>query len=202
MSNPLDVELILRVIDDARRDWQQEFTTPISMDPVEELFQHSTNAVVQLSISTDDNEQSKLNRLKAEQIVSKLKELRNSLADKLPIHDLESLKRDIFQVNQYHVKAAEFFKPAEFYPGDKFIMKLYRWSIYDVNDCIVCRYYLERSEMIPGEPYYVLGKCYANRHEQIQPYGSTVPEYNAMKIHVINDLKGEGPPPIISSYRN
>jgi hypothetical protein len=56
----------------------------------------------------------------------------------------------------------------------------------------------KKSEMIPGQPYYVLGKSNPNGHSQIRPYGTTAPDYNQTKKYVINDLNGQGPPPIIS----
>jgi hypothetical protein len=199
MPNSIDVEVILRTIDDASRDWQERYKTTSNelVEAIRQLFYNSARALIQLSISTDYNEQTKQDRLNAERIVSKLKELRHSLGEIWPTN-MDSFGRDIFDVDSYNVEVAELFHPVPFYPGDNLIMKLYRWSVYDANGTIVYRYYLERSEMIPDQPYYVLGKSYANGHSQIQPYGTTLPDYNQMKIHVIDDLKGQGPSPIIS----
>ncbi|CAF0824443.1 unnamed protein product [Didymodactylos carnosus] len=204
MPTSIDVELILRTIDEAGPEWQQNFkTTPHELTyAIGELFHNCTQALIQLSILADDNDQVKQDRLNAERIVLKLKELRHFLGDLWP-PNTDSFGRDIFDVGPYHVEAGEFFHPVPFYPGDDFIMKLYRWSVYDTNRTVVYRYYLERSEMTPGEPYYVLGKSYSNGHSQIQPYGATAPDYNQMKIHVMNDLNGQGPSPVISySYQN
>jgi hypothetical protein len=201
MSTSISIELILSNIDAACRDWQKKFQTTTTtnelMEAIHKLFCSCTPALIQLSTSGDNNEQVKQNQLNAERIVSKLKELQQSLGDLWP-SNLNSFGRDVFDVGSYHVEAAEFFRPVPFYPDDNIIMKLYRWSVYDTNGTIVCRYHLERSEMIPGEPYCVLGKSYPNGHAQIQPYGPTVPDYNQMKNDVINDLTGQGPQPIIS----
>jgi hypothetical protein len=75
-------------------------------------------------------------------------------------------------------------------------MKLYQWSVYDTNETNVYRYYLEKIEINPGQPYYVLGKSHANGRSQIQPYGPTSPDYYQMKNHVFNNLKGQDPSPI------
>ncbi|CAF0975756.1 unnamed protein product [Rotaria sordida] len=199
MPATIDEELILRAIDEACRDWQQKFTTttPELRQAIQELFCNCTRALIQLYIYADDNDQMKQDRVRAEHIVSKLKELKQSLGDLWPPH-LDSFARDIFDIGSYHVEAAEFFSPVPFYPGDNLIMKLYRWSVYDTNGTVVYRYYLERSEIIAGQVYHVLGKSYSNGHSQIQSYGSTAPDYYQMKRHVINDLNGQGPPPIIS----
>jgi hypothetical protein len=199
MSASIDGELILRNIDEACRDWPQKFKTTNNklIEAIQELFCDSTRALIHLSIVIDDNQQMKQNQLNAESIVSKLKELRHSLGDIWP-SNIDSFGRDIFDVGSYHVETAEFFHPVPFYPGDNILMKLYRWSVYDTNGTVIHRYYLERSEIISGQPYYVLGKSYPNGHSQIRPYGVTAPDYYQMKSHVINDLTGQGPQPIIS----
>jgi hypothetical protein len=62
-------------------------------------------------------------------------------------------------------------------------VKLYRWSVYDTNETIICHYHLERNGMDPGDLYYVLGKSYHNGHSQIQPYGPISPDYNQIKSY-------------------
>lgn len=106
--------------------------------------------------------------------------------------------RDIFDVGSYHIQAAQFFHPVPFYPGDDLLTKLYRWPVYDINGTIIYRYYLERSEIISGQPYYALGKSYSQGHAQIRPYGKNPPDYNLMKNHIIDNLNGQGPSPVIS----
>ncbi|CAF2522158.1 unnamed protein product [Rotaria sp. Silwood2] len=199
MPASIDKELILRTIDEACQDWKKKFTitTPELTQAIQELFCNCTRALIQLSVSADDDKQVKEDRVCAERIVSKLKELRQSLSNLWP-QNLDSFCRDIFDIGPYYVETAEFFFPVPFYPGDNLIMKLYRWSVYDTNGTIAYRYYLERSEIISGQPYYVLGKSYSNGHSQIQSYGSTAPDYYTMKSHVVNNLNDQGPPSIIS----
>ena len=62
----------------------------------------------------------------------------------------------------------------------------------------MCQYHLKKSEMIPREPYYVLGKSYPNGHAQIQSCGDSPPHDDQMKAHVIHDRTGQDPPPIMS----
>lgn len=205
MSHPVDAELILGFIDEASRDWHQMLTSATNDESVQmigNLFYFCGKELSRRQIATDDSEQSKLNRLDAEKIVLKLRELQNSLGDRWP-HIIKAFVRDTFTVGTYRVKAEEFFQPLPFYPGKYNIMKLFCWPVSDMNNTIVYRYYLEKSEMVPGQTYYVLGKCYlSGRHEQLIPYGSVIPSYNQMKIDVINDLNGHGSSPIISSLGN
>jgi hypothetical protein len=125
MSATIDVELILRTIDEACRDRKQKFKTTTNelMEALRKLYHNSALALTQLSISDDDNQQTKQNQLNAERIVSKLKELKESLDDTWP-SNMDCFTRDMFNVGSYRVEAAEFFHPVQFYPGNNFIMKL------------------------------------------------------------------------------
>ncbi len=83
-ASSVDVELILRTVDEARPEWQQKVTRITVNERIQiiwKLFYNSALALIRLSISGDDNEQTKQDRLNAERIVSKLKELRDSLSD-------------------------------------------------------------------------------------------------------------------------
>ncbi|UJR32492.1 hypothetical protein I4U23_019954 [Adineta vaga] len=200
MPAAVDIEFILRSIDEAYHTWQEKFQTTTNELPaaIQVLFCDCTQTLFQLSISNDDSEQTQIDQLNAELIISKLKELRQSLGNRWP-ETINSFGRDIFNVDTYRVEAAEYFLPVPFYPDDDTILKFYRWSVYDMNDTIVCRYFLEKSELMPGQPYFVLGKSYPTGHAQIQPYGSVKPTYNQMKVYIIDNLKGQGSPPIASS---
>lgn len=167
------------------------------MEAIRQLLFNCTRAFVKLSVSTTNSQQVIYDPSIAKQIVLKLKELKNSLGDIWPF-DMLSFCRDIFDVGQYQVEAAEFFHPVPFYSNISTLVKLYRWSVYDANGTVICRYHLERSEMIPGTSYHVLGKSYSTGHCQLQPYEGGPPDYNQMKIHMINDLTGQGPGPLMS----
>jgi hypothetical protein len=87
MASSIDVELILCTIDEACQGWQQQFrriTINERMQSIWKLFYNCTLALIRLSISGNDKEQTKQDRLNAERIVSKLKELRDSLGDLWP----------------------------------------------------------------------------------------------------------------------
>jgi len=103
----------LRTIDEACRDWQQKYKT---IEAIRKLFYNSTRALIQLSNSADNNQQTKQNRLNAERFVSKLKELRHTLGNIWP-SNMDSFGRDIFDVGSYHVEAAEFFHPVPLHPA-------------------------------------------------------------------------------------
>lgn len=199
MSNLINIESILYNIDEACRNWPEKYlkTNDELIEDIQNLFNDCIKSLIQLSILVDENEQVKQNEINAERIVSKLKELRDNLGDIWPLN-MESFIRDIFDVNSYHIEAAEYFHPLPFYPDDDLLVKFYRWSVYDTNKTVIFRYYLEKSEIMPGQPYHVLGKSYPQGHSQIQPFGIHKPDYNLMKKHIIDDLNGKHSSPIIS----
>ncbi|CAF0861660.1 unnamed protein product [Adineta ricciae] len=199
MPAPFDTEGVISLFDEAIGEWPEKFqtTTDELLANIQRLFGVCTEALIQLSNCTDDNEQGVKDQANSERIVSKVKELRQSLGSRWP-EIYNSFGRDIFYVDTYRIEAAEFFQPIPFYPDDDTIVKLYRWSVYDTNDTIVCRYFLEKSEIISGQPYFVLGKTFPSGHAQVRPYGNLQPNYNQMKIHLIENLKGQGPPPVAS----
>ncbi|CAF0752006.1 unnamed protein product [Adineta ricciae] len=194
-----DTEGVVNLLDEAIREWPEKFqtTTDELLANIQRLFGVCTQALIELSNCTDDNEQGVKDQANSERIVSKVRELRQSLGSRWP-EIYNSFGRDIFNVDTYRIEAAEYFQPIPFYPDDDTIVKFYRWSVYDTNGTIVCRYFLEKSEIMPGQPYFVLGKTFPSGHAQIRPYGSLQPNYNQMKIHLIENLKGQGPPPAAS----
>lgn len=117
MSAAVDIEQTLHTIDEACQNWPQRFKTNTDelIPAIQELFANPIRALIHLSISSDDDEQAKQNQRNAERIVSKLKELHHSMGNLWP-SNMESFARDIFDVDQYHVEAAEFFHPVPFYP--------------------------------------------------------------------------------------
>lgn len=199
MPGPFDAEGVVSLFDEAIREWPERFptTTDELLANIQKLFGVCTHALIQLSNCTDDTEQGVKDRANAERIVPKVKELRQSLGNRWP-EMFNSFGRDVFNVDTYQIEAAEFFQPVPFYPDDDTIVKFYRWLVYDTNGTIVCRYFLEKSEIMPGQPYFVLGKTFPSGHAQVRPYGNIQPNYNQMKIHLIENLKGQGPPPVAS----
>lgn len=204
MATRIDMDFILNYIDGVRQDWSQQSRTTSTSDrefieAIQELFNNCKQALIQLSTFTGNNEQMKENQQNAERIVSKLKELKHTLDDRFP-QNIENFPRDAFNVGSYHVEVVEFFYPVPFYSIISALVKLCRWSVYNSNGLLVCTYHLGKSEPILGNPHYILDKFYQNGHVHalIKPYGSTVPSYDQMKSHVIDDLTGQGPSPLIS----
>ena len=109
---------------------------------------------------------------------------------------------------QFRVDCAQFFEPVPFYgsqqtdnPGE--LMKLYRFSVYDLSrNEVVIRYYLERSNVT--QLYHVLCFTCNNYRGQVYPFGSECPSYWEVRQHMIEDVrsrlksfitKGAHPPP-------
>ena len=70
-------------------------------------------------------------------------------------------------------------------------------NLLSMNDTIPFQYHLEKSEMTTDQPCYVLGKSFPNGNAEIQPYGAVLSHYTQMKTDVMNDLRSQGPPPIM-----
>ena len=92
---------------------------------------------------------------------------------------------------QFRIDCAQFFEAVPFYgaqqnnPGE--LMKLYRFSVYDVTkNEVVLRYYLERSNVI--QLYHVLCFTCENFRGQVHPYGSEVPPYWEVRQHMLEDV--------------
>ena len=67
------------------------------------------------------------------------------------------------------------------------MMKLFRFSVYDLNkNEVVFRYFLERSNVLGV--YYVLGFVTTNMRGQIHPYGDTCPKYWDLRKHMLSDV--------------
>ena len=66
-------------------------------------------------------------------------------------------------------------------------MKLYRFSVYDVekND-VILRYFLERSNIT--QFYHVLCFMDSNCHGQVKPFGTEPPPYWEVRQSMLNDL--------------
>lgn len=94
---------------------------------------------------------------------------------------------------QFRVDCAQFFEPVPFYgsqqtdnPGE--LMKLYRFSVYDLSrNEVVLRYYLERSNVT--QLYHVLCFTCDNYRGQVYPYGSECPSYWEVREHMIEDVR-------------
>ena len=94
---------------------------------------------------------------------------------------------------QFRIDCAQFFEPVPFYgsqhqasnPGE--LMKLYRFSVYDVSkNEVVLRYYLERSNVT--QLYHVLCFTCENCRGQVHPYGSECPSYWVIRQHMTKDV--------------
>lgn len=94
---------------------------------------------------------------------------------------------------QFRIDCAQFFEPVPFYgsqhqasnPGE--LMKLYRFSVYDVSkNEVVLRYYLERSNVT--QLYHVLCFTCESCRGQVHPYGSECPSYWEIRQHMTKDV--------------
>ena len=110
---------------------------------------------------------------------------------------------------QFRVDCAQFFEPVPFYgsqqtggnPGE--LMKLYRFSVYDLSrNEVILRYYLERSNVT--QLYHVLCFTCENYRGQVHPYGTEIPSYWDIRQEMLGDVQlrllsalspGSQPPP-------
>ena len=87
----------------------------------------------------------------------------------------------------FRIDCAQFFEPIPFFGNQHELMKLYRFSVYDVvrND-VVLRYYLKRNS-VDGE--YSLSFSYENIHGKVHPYGNKPPTYWDIRHRVLGDIE-------------
>ncbi|UJR12536.1 hypothetical protein I4U23_016712 [Adineta vaga] len=206
MSSTVHVEFLLRIMDEACEEWKQKFQTFTVelLQSIVLIFDVGAEYLTELSKSTTYDEQTIEDHGNVERIISKLKQIKNSLGN-LWLRTVTCFRRDAFDVGSYHVNADEYFHPTPFYSNNPFLVKLYQWSVYDVNQRIVCCYFLETTNLPNNLEYYVLGKTVVNTHSQICPYLLTKPDYYQIRMDVINDLNSESSQALstltIPSYR-
>jgi len=138
-------------------------------------------------------------RREADAIVCKMISLRNHWGPRLlPNSICNAFVRERIPIvlgeNQQHfrIDCAQFFEPVPFYgsqhqdnPGE--LMKLYRFSVYDVaKNQVVLRYYLERSNVT--QLYHVLCFTCESCRGQVHPYGSECPSYWEIRQHMMADV--------------
>lgn len=94
---------------------------------------------------------------------------------------------------QFRIDCAQFFEPVPFYgtqqqavnPGE--LMKLYRFSVYDLSrNEVVLRYYLERSNVT--QLYHVLCFTCESYRGQVHPYGTEQPSYWDIRHKMLEDV--------------
>lgn len=90
---------------------------------------------------------------------------------------------------QFRIDCAQFFEPVPFYgtPGDSGgLMKLFRFSVYDLSkNVVVLRYYLEQSNI--EQLYHVLCYVHDSQRGQVHPY-TELPSYWELRQHMLDDI--------------
>lgn len=90
---------------------------------------------------------------------------------------------------QFRIDCAQFFEPVPFYgtPGDSGeLMKLFRFSVYDLSkNVVVLRYYLEQSNI--EQLYHVLCYVHDSHRGQVHPYPE-MPTYWELRQHMMDDI--------------
>lgn len=185
---------LLYGIRDAYR-FKDDFDRPTKsfLERMDKLFMDCQVFLTELS--SRDSVQS---RGEADAVVEELTALRNHWGTQLlPLSVCNAFVRERIYLNigmtKYRIDCAQFFEPVPFYTnasqsqnvGD--LMKLYRFSVYDLsrND-IILRYYLERSNVI--QLYHVLCYTMGGHRGQVAPFGTECPSYWDLRKHMINDL--------------
>ncbi|CAF1495971.1 unnamed protein product [Adineta ricciae] len=119
------------------------------------IFNVCTECLAELSKSITNDEKTIEDHRNIERIISKLKQLQNSLGN-LWARMITCFGRDSVDVGLYHVEADEYFHPTLFYPNVPYLVKFYQWSVYDVSRKIVCCYLLETTTLPNRPPNYFL----------------------------------------------
>ncbi|CAF1481833.1 unnamed protein product [Adineta steineri] len=203
MSSTIHVEFLLCIMDEACEEWKQKFQkfTVELLQNIQLVFNVGAEYMTEFSKSTTNDKQTIEDHENVERIISKLKHIKTSLGNLWP-KTITCFVRDAFDVSSYHINVVEYFHSTPFYQNNPYLMKLYQWSVYDVNRKLVCCYFLETTQLPNCPEYYVLGKTRLNTHSQIYLYGSTIPDYYQMRTDVIKDVNGQGPQPVVTSTRN
>ena len=181
-----------KAIHDAYK-WKDEFSYPSKefLAEMDKLFMDCQVHLTDLSSRSNVKVQKE-----ADALVEELIALRNHWGPRLlPNSVCNAFVRERIYLNlgfqRYRIDCAQFFEPVPFYhqssnnPGE--LMKLYRFSVYDLSrDEVIIRYFLERSYII--QLYHVLCYVHGNQRGQVQPYGSECPTYWELRTQMINDL--------------
>ena len=161
----------------------QEFITLMS-----QLFiKCQTHCTELSSLSTPEAEK------EADTIIEELIAVRNHWGPNLFPPNITALARESITLNlggkEYRIDSAQYFEPVPYYEGGgNELMKLHRFSVYDVStNEIILRYFLERSNIM--QLYHVLCFALPDCRGQIQPYGLDCPSYWQMRGDVLKDME-------------
>ncbi len=175
--------------------WRDEFDNPSQefLSRMDKLYMDCQLHLTALSAQNDVD-----SRREADTIVNEMVRLRNHWGPQLlPNSVCNAFVRERVALTlgsdnrQFRIDCAQFFEPVPFYgnqqgnPGE--LMKLYRFSVYDVaNNEVILRYYLERSNVI--QLYHVLCYTLDSYRGQVRPYGSEFPSYWELRQHMLDDV--------------
>lgn len=190
-------------------EWHSRFDSPTQefLSLMDHLYMECQVHLSSLS-SKGDLE----SKIEADIVVQEMVAVRNRWGTKLlPSSICNAFVREriphVVEGRQFRIDCAQFFEPVPFYgsqqtdnPGE--LMKLYRFSVYDLSrNEVILRYYLERSNVT--QVYHVLCFTCDNYRGQVYPYGSEVPSYWDVRNHMIQDvmqrLKSQRSPNMIST---
>lgn len=176
--------------------WRDEFNHPSQefLSRMDKLYMEC-----QLHLTTLSSRDTVESHREADIIVNEMVQLRNYWGPQLlPSSVCNAFVRERVSLTlgsenqQFRIDCAQFFEPVPFYgnqqgnPGE--LMKLYRFSVYDVSrNEVILRYYLERSNVI--QVYHVLCYTLDSYRGQVHPYGSESPSYWELRQHMLEDVR-------------
>lgn len=175
--------------------WKEKYSEPVPefLSLMDRLYMECQLHLTALSSRADEE-----SRREVDMIVQEMISLRNHWGQNLlPNSICNAFVRERIPLTlghsqrQFRIDCAQFFEPVPFYgnqpgnPGE--LMKLYRFSIYDLSrNEVVLRYYLERSNVT--QIYHVLCFTCDNYRGQVSPYGSECPSYWEIREHMLTDV--------------
>lgn len=179
----------------AARGWRERFAHP-SQDFLSLMDRLYMDCQLHLTaLSSRGNVES---RREADALVSEMMALRDHWGPQLlPNSVCNAFVRERIPLTlgsnqrQFRIDCAQFFEAVPFYNNQHDnrgeLMKLYRFSVYDVaKNEVVLRYYLERSNVV--QLYHVLCFTCENYRGQVHPYGSEPPSYWEVRRHMLEDV--------------
>ncbi|XP_064395045.1 uncharacterized protein LOC135342280 [Halichondria panicea] len=176
-------------------EWHSKFDSPSQefLSLMDRLYMECQVHLSSLSSKGDAE-----SRIEADVIVQEMIAVRNRWGTKLlPNSICNAFVREriphTVDGRDFRIDCAQFFEPVPFYgsqqtdnPGE--LMKLYRFSVYDLSrNEVLLRYYLERSNVT--QLYHVLCFTCDNYRGQVYAYGSEVPSYWEVRNHMVQDVK-------------
>lgn len=123
-----------------------------------------------------------------EKVVNSITHLRNAIGDHFfEASGINAFGREVTDMESCVITGGQYFKPVMIHDDDDSIVKLYFFTVSDVDSTeVLFRYYLEHVSFL--EDSFALGLVTPDGHTQVEIYGSMCPSYWTIRRDVINNV--------------